>query len=294
MTQFGTHPMVPEMISFLVTNSIICLCAVVLVGLRFYSRFSTAAGFGWDDGFTLASILVGVNLLSVLGLLSTSGIGHPIAEIGDMTHLDNLVEMITAHNLLFVLGVLTNKLSILCFYIRIYSRNQKLCWAAKGFIVFFLIWGVICATGLYVLCRPVVTRPGGNTCDRQTVFVHSSALSLFGDVVVLLLPLPVLWNLHMNLRTKVKLTLLFLIGIIVTAISVVRIVVLIRQDFKNPEFAIFSQEPLSYAVLEPNLGIICASLPMVQNLWASWRPKLPRSVDSGAGSQSKSSQVEGD
>lgn len=68
MTQLGMHPMVPEMISFLVTNSVVCFCAVVVVGLRFYSRYITKAGFGWDDGLTLASILVGINLLSVLGL----------------------------------------------------------------------------------------------------------------------------------------------------------------------------------------------------------------------------------
>ncbi|KAI2630216.1 hypothetical protein GGS26DRAFT_598702 [Hypomontagnella submonticulosa] len=292
MTQLGMHPMVPEMISFLVTNSVVCFCAVVVVGLRFYSRYITKAGFGWDDGLTLASILVGINLLSVLGLLSVSGIGHPIAEIGDVAHLDILVKIITLHNLFFVLAVLTNKLSMLCFYIRIYSRNQTVCWAAKIFIVFFLVWGVICAISLYAICHPVLTRPGGNTCNRQTVFVHSSLLSLFGDIVVILLPIPAIWKLHMDRRTKVKLTVLFLLGIIVTIVSVARIVVLIRQDFRSPEFAIFSQAPLAYAVLEPNLGILCASLPMVHKLCAAWKAKLYTRDNPTMGSHTKSSQSE--
>lgn len=52
------------------------------------------------------------------------------------------------------------------------------------------------------------------------------------------------------------------------------------------------QDPLAYAVLEPNMGILCASLPMVHNELSAWKDKLLGKIKSRSEPQPNDSQVE--
>lgn len=70
-----------------------------------------------------------------------------------------------------------------------------------------------------------------------------------------------------------------------------RYVSIIQQDFNTPEFALAFQDPLAYTVLEPNMGILCASLPMVHNQLSAWKTKLFDTIKSRPEPQSKSSHV---
>ncbi|KAI1375318.1 hypothetical protein F4677DRAFT_134466 [Hypoxylon crocopeplum] len=119
---------------------------------------------------------------------------------------------------------------------------------------------------------------------------NSSALSIAGDILVLILPLPIVWNLQLNLRTKIKVTFLFLLGLLVTIIAILRCVSLVRQDFQSPEFAITSQDSLAYAVLETNIAIICSCLPMLQNIVTAWKERSGH-VSIAAGSSDKSFEL---
>lgn len=68
MDQLKRFPIVPEMVGFTVANSIVCFLALAVVVLRIYSRIITKAGFGWDDGFIVASMTTGLALLIIESL----------------------------------------------------------------------------------------------------------------------------------------------------------------------------------------------------------------------------------
>ncbi|KAI1135982.1 hypothetical protein F5Y05DRAFT_415576 [Hypoxylon sp. FL0543] len=102
----------------------------------------------------------------------------------------------------------------------------------------------------------------------------SSTLSITGDNIVLLLPFLEILNLRANLRTKIKIGLLFLFGVLILVISILRYVAVARQDFESLDFAILSQDALAYAVIEANMGILCANIPMVYDLFTAWKAKF--------------------
>ncbi|KAI1771177.1 hypothetical protein F4818DRAFT_445512 [Hypoxylon cercidicola] len=292
MAPLGNNSMVPHMVNFMVANSIICFLALTVVGLRIYSRFTTKAGLGWDDGFILASMAAGLALLFVEGLLCTSGIGHQIQEVGDSTL--PLISLIMANNVLFIIATIAYKLSILLFYLRIFVSNTKTRIATYTSMVFFVGWGVACLIQLFALCRPDTSDITKQTCDRNAVMRNTSALCIFGDLVVLGLPIPATWNLYMSRRNKIKITFLFLLGFVVTVIAIIRYVSIVHQDIDSVEFALALQNPLAYAVLESNMGILCASLPMVHALLSDWKTKLLDKVIPLSKLQSNSSHLEGE
>ncbi|KAI1375317.1 hypothetical protein F4677DRAFT_134465 [Hypoxylon crocopeplum] len=147
MAQMDRFPMVPHMVAFFTANSVFCFLALIAVGLRLCSRSITRAGFGWDDGFTVASMIFVMCLLIVEGLLCSRGIGYSLAEIGETAYL--LVKLIAVHNSLFIAAFVTNKIGILCFYLRIFSSSSKMRLAVKIVTAFCLIWAVISIISIF-------------------------------------------------------------------------------------------------------------------------------------------------
>ncbi|KAI1383883.1 uncharacterized protein F4822DRAFT_440129 [Hypoxylon trugodes] len=273
MPQMGTFPMVPHMVNFVATTSAVCFLALVLVGLRIYTRIIMRAGVGWDDWFIMVSMALCIGLLAVEGILCTSGIGYHVDEVrGNEVFL---IQMITVHDLIFVFATLMNEFSILSFYERVFSTSRKLRIISRIFNGFFVIWAIVSITELFVVCHPDLSSEG-DSCKRGTVLGESSALTVVGDVVVLILPLPSIWKLNAKLHTKVKITALLLLGVFTLAIAILRYTSVLRQDSNDVDFTMRTQDSLGWAGLEPNLGIFCASLPMVQNLFADWKERLTR------------------
>lgn len=81
-------------------------------------------------------------------------------------------------------------------------------------IILFIVWGFACTIDLLAICHPYLNETTDKYCDRAAMMKDLSALCVFGDMVVLLLPMPAIWNLHANLRTKIKITLLLLLGVV--------------------------------------------------------------------------------
>ncbi|KAI0837681.1 hypothetical protein F5Y06DRAFT_297541 [Hypoxylon sp. FL0890] len=281
----GSFPMVPHMVRLFATISVVSSLALLAVVLRLYGRFATKTGFGWDDGFILISMAFGIGLLNIEGLR----IGYPIAEVGRNTPL--LLQLIAVHNVMFVVTIVTNKFSILCFYMRIFATESKIRFAAMISIAIMFIWGLISTVDVFAICHPE-QNDIEDACNRGAMMKDSSALSIIGDIIVLLLPLLETRNLDTNLRTKIKIGLLYVLGGVITAISILRYLAVVRQEFESLEFAIVSQDSLAYAVLEANLGILCASLPMVQNLFSFWKAKISNHVNNTADSPQRDSHLE--
>ncbi|OTB02996.1 hypothetical protein M426DRAFT_13033 [Hypoxylon sp. CI-4A] len=265
MSQVGAFPIVPHMASFIARTSIAYLIALVLVGLRIYSRILTKAGLGWDDSFIITSTASALVLLGMEALLCTIGIGYSMAEVGDNKEL--LIQLLTVSNLVFVITTLTYKLGILCFYLRVFTQGRKLRIAIKFVIGFFIVWALVSIIDLFVVCHPDLGGPDSDSCDRGSVFRDSSALCIFGDMAALALPLPAIWKLQASRRTKIKITVLFHLGVLVTLVAILRMRSIIHTNFKDTEVGIITQDSVGYAGLEPVVGIICACLPMVHNLF---------------------------
>lgn len=89
-------------------------------------------------------------------------------------------------------------------------------WVYAG-ITYTFMWGLATWIVNLTTCTPIAffydrTIKGG-TCRNQVVSgTIAAVLSLVGDIYVLVLPLPALWQLKINTRKKVAVVGIFLLG----------------------------------------------------------------------------------
>ena len=85
----------------------------------------------------------------------------------------------------------------------------------SGFVVLYNVSGFI--TGL-AICQPYAKNYdwrgeiAGSCGDVKVYYEWLSAINVVSDVVILLLPLPFVYNLQMALRKKIVLVLMFSVG----------------------------------------------------------------------------------
>jgi len=52
----------------------------------------------------------------------------------------------------------------------------------------------------------------GHCGDRIPAYISIAALDIFGDILILLLPMPMIWKLHSTRANKIGLSLVFALG----------------------------------------------------------------------------------
>lgn len=108
------------------------------------------------------------------------------------------------------------KSSILLFYMRLFPSNKFKMFAYAN-LAYTIGWGIATWFVNLTVCTPIAfyydrTIPGGH-CKNQVVSgTVNGALSLVGDIFILALPIPMIFQLQINLRRKVALAGIFLLG----------------------------------------------------------------------------------
>lgn len=126
------------------------------------------------------------------------------------------------------------KISILIFYLRIFPQTwfRYACFATMtacvGYGIAFLLVSVF-------QCQPIALAWDhwdgehlGKCNDINAQGWTSAALNVVLDVVVLVLPMPVIAKLELNKRKKALVLLMFSTGFLVTIISIIRLQVLVH------------------------------------------------------------------
>ena len=109
------------------------------------------------------------------------------------------------------------KLSILALYYRIfiYETFQKIVVAVATFVV---LWLITIEIPVFLICRPLQAfwnpRLSGNCLDATAMIYYITTSNLVTDLVLFILPVPVIIRLHTPMRKKVALCIVFSIGIL--------------------------------------------------------------------------------
>jgi hypothetical protein len=56
--------------------------------------------------------------------------------------------------------------------------------------------------------------PADCTVDSYKFFYGNSTPNIITDILLMLIPLPAIWSLHLQLRQKISLSVIFLVGIL--------------------------------------------------------------------------------
>ncbi|MCJ1478592.1 hypothetical protein MMC13_007273 [Lambiella insularis] len=134
------------------------------------------------------------------------------------------------------------------------------------------------------LCHPLAynwdpSTPGGGCGNRNASSVSSDMVNLFTDIMVIALPLPTIWHLHLPLRPKLGLMLVFSLGMFI-----LRLQSLYAISFTDPTFTL--PMVLMWSVLEAELLVIAANLPTLRPILARLFPSVfgtPRATEAISG-----------
>lgn len=105
---------------------------------------------------------------------------------------------------------------MLLLYIRIFTvRSFKL--ICQAFIVVNILNLISVILSVCLICKPYSysfdkTIPGGH-CGSLTSFeLYTAIFNLLADLIIVLLPMPMLWRLQMQTKRKVGISLIFAMG----------------------------------------------------------------------------------
>ena len=194
-----------------------------------------------------------------------------------------------AFTILYNPALMATKTSILTFYLGISKNTQRfLRICSYGTLAVVNVAGFILTFINAFQCRPPraaydLSVKNPSCFSILTIYLASAPINIVTNLVILVLPIPVLTGMHLPQRQKAVVTFLFVLGIFVTVVDVVRIyyLQLAVDDSTTQEGGnIGSSLELSYnaslvllwSAVEVNIGIICACIPTIKPLIKFYSP----------------------
>ncbi|KAI4744585.1 hypothetical protein E4T44_15117, partial [Aureobasidium sp. EXF-8845] len=165
-----------------------------------------------------------------------------------------------------------SKLSILLLYRRLFpiSNFVKRWWVVTGFTVAYSIGGAFASL---FQCSPLtsawsLTVKADYCINTEKFYTANAALNVASDIMILILPIPIVWGLNTDVRKKVILTGLFSMGSISCLVSILRmrsIVVLYKSGFSDMTWGL--AEVVIWSQAELTAAMICTCTPCLRPLF---------------------------
>ena len=186
-------------------------------------------------------------------------------------------------NVLRHFGLMFLKLSILALYLRIMGDardiHRKTRYASIGAMIWVVGYNCGLLGWLLSLCNPprkffYPHTPGH--CLYPSVWKELStwsALNVFTDFLIFVIPLPMVLRLQMPLSQKIGVVFTLATALMVCAATIVNMVISVRIIRQQS-----TEDPLQlWAIIEMNIGLICICLPALKQLLSRSVPVLSRS-----------------
>ena len=134
-------------------------------------------------------------------------------EKGDVFYY---LKVVYVDELLWYTSFTLTKLSVLCFYNRVFGSTPGLKIALKIIAAIILSWWIALFLSSIFQCKPIsdawMRGPESKCFGLQPFFLAQTVPNLITDFAILFIPLPILWRLHLRLSRKVTLILVFLVS----------------------------------------------------------------------------------
>lgn len=156
-------------------------------------------------------------------------------------------------------------MSILLLYHRIFpsKRLKRVCIAVGIFVLCYSVTTVF--TNIFQ-CTPVDSNwdmsVEAHCVDLNTALVVLSSINVLTDIIILVLPMPLIWRLKITTRRKMQLSCIFLLGVFVTIVSMVRVVYVETLSFTD--VAWLNSYAAMWSVVETCVAIVVACLPVMR------------------------------
>ncbi|KAI9739700.1 MAG: hypothetical protein M1834_006419 [Cirrosporium novae-zelandiae] len=247
---------------------VIYVLAMIVVCLRLYARKFLVGSLGADDYLIIAASITSTGIIVTVPYMYNLGIGR---------HYYNLTEYEILYGrrwgwisqILYYFALGLAKTSMVALYVRLAS-DKKHIYLLYGMGTMIFLHGLAAAITTSHMCSPVSivwsnTFPAG--CINLLTFNYfNAAFHILSDLILAILPIPILKHLNMNKKRKLGLSILFSIGILTIAITIARQVTN-AISLTHVDFPWYWSPAELCTCLEVNMGIVCASAPAMRSLF---------------------------
>ncbi|KAI5364727.1 hypothetical protein Slin15195_G042650 [Septoria linicola] len=211
------------------TIIILVFISAIVFPLRLYTRIKHNA-FGWDDWtMTFAAIPYGALSVFCLGG-SFLGIGVHKEKLNP-EQTERAMMWFFFFEIFFCVAIIPIKLSISLMLMRVAGPKKKYVNSLWAMTALFVTMNAIAFFYIIFRCSPVsyawdTTIPGG-TClpsqDLADVYYATTAVNIVADWFCALIPIPLLWNIHLNTNAKLSVGFLLSLGILASLSACIRL-----------------------------------------------------------------------
>ncbi|KAI9724600.1 MAG: hypothetical protein M1828_003623 [Chrysothrix sp. TS-e1954] len=252
--------------------------ATIAIILRFWSRaISHGVRFWWDDWTALAALPFTLSVCALVIAWARNGLGQHTVQVAtaDPQDIDLGLRLLIAGAMLYDTAVSLAKFSALFFYLRVFRSPgnrwfQISVWTTFALAVAWLLYAWFITI---FQCQPIAAAwtaelKATATCVSPFDFFSSSAISnLIIDVVILILPLPMLWRLQMKFAKKLLIAGVFVCGYCVVFMSVGRLVAIAQvANSLNADFTWNVTPIIQWTMVEPAIAVVSICLPAIFHL----------------------------
>ncbi|ODM15892.1 hypothetical protein SI65_08733 [Aspergillus cristatus] len=204
--------------------------------LRLFARVRMAGvcSLQLDDAFAVMAIIFFTLQTAIIYLLGVFGNNIGLNTVTAMQVPDSQVPKLELGSKLafmnwiwYMCYIWCLKGVLLCLYNKLTqgTRRQHLVWAASAFC--FLTW-LVCILTHICICTPITRnwqiKPyAGDSCTiRGPLYIVIAVMNVISDIIIILIPIPILVKLQVPLHRKAILTAMFSSGIFIMICTILR------------------------------------------------------------------------
>ncbi|TLD33289.1 hypothetical protein PspLS_01283 [Pyricularia sp. CBS 133598] len=266
-----------------VVVGVVSVCLVLItfaVAARVYTRLVILRTFGLDDYAAVLSLFFTFACGLVIGLMVRHGSGKHIWTLQPSDIENYLIEFYLSI-VFYNASIMATKAAFLLQYYRVLAVNRGMKRIYLGFLVLIAAWCFGFVLVAIFQCSPASTTrqkisdfwssaPTRNCLPNMPYWKVQGVGHIITDILVFTLPLPALYQLHINGTQKLVLMGIFSLGFFACAISVIRLRYLVVAEDVTWDNTV----PSIWSTTEVSIGLLCACLPTLRPLVGRLFPKL--------------------
>ncbi|OTB07811.1 hypothetical protein M426DRAFT_317702 [Hypoxylon sp. CI-4A] len=251
--------------------------AGVALGLRLYTRlYVLRKKLETDDWLVISAFVVSVAMLAFVKKDIDHGLTYHVWDIPQETyHIGERLYGLLAY-LSFIFSVSFAKVSMLVLYLRL-APHTWFRWTCYTCIAIIGCYSIVAALVESLACRPlegIINESLDAVCyDSYPAYITLSSLNIGIDIIILLLPIPLVLRMQLPRRQKISVILLFATGIVVCCVALKRVTYIPVLE-ASEDYDWDSVPDMILCFIEVNFGIICASVPAVRPFFSRMLPLL--------------------
>jgi hypothetical protein len=119
-------------------------------------------------------------------------------------------------------------------------------------------------------CTPIraswdITITSAKCLNLKSIYIGGSIPNVITDAILILMPLPYVWRLHAPLTQRIVLAGMFLLGIFISIVSMIRLAVFLNIPIATSANVTYNfRDIIIWSIVEINIGLACACMPSLK------------------------------